>query len=127
MASTANNDRPLNDHGDAHGHGSRRDYIVGFLLAAVLTAVPFWLVLTGAVRDLATTALIIAALAVVQIIVHVRFFLHMDRRGEGGWTLVSFIFTAIIVVITIGGSIWAMYQMNTNMMPMTVNDVTQLP
>lgn len=98
-------------------HGSRRDYLIGFLASVLLTAVPFWMVMTGS-AGAAATALTIAALAVVQIIVHVRFFLHVDSRGEGGWTLVSFVFTAIIVVITIGGSIWAMYQMNSNMMPM---------
>lgn len=104
-------------HGGAQRHGSRRDYLIGFLASVLLTAVPFWMVMTGA-AGAAATALTIAALAVVQIIVHVRYFLHVDSRGEGGWTLVSFIFTAIIVVITIGGSIWAMYQMNSNMMPM---------
>lgn len=125
MASHANRDPKL--HGNVHGHGSRRDYIAGFLLSVVLTAVAFWLVLTGAVSGAAATALIIIFLAIVQVVVHVRFFLHVNRRGEDGWTLVSFIFTAIIVLITIGGSIWAMYQMNTNMMPMSVTDVTQLP
>lgn len=103
--------------GGAQRHGSRRDYAIGFLASVLLTAVPFWMVMTGA-AGAAATALTIATLAVVQIVVHVRFFLHVDSRGEGGWTLVSFIFTAIIVVITIGGSIWAMYQMNSNMMPM---------
>lgn len=127
MASHANRDPKLHNHGDEHGHGSRRDYIVGFLLSAVLTAVPFCLVMTGAIRGLAATALIIVFLAIMQVVVHVRFFLHVNRRGEDGWTLVSFIFTALIVLITIGGSIWAMYQLNTNMMPMSVNDVTQLP
>lgn len=117
MAGHADHDAAPHDHGDRHGHGSRRGYIVGFLLSVVLTAVPFWLVMTGALNDAAATALIIAALAIIQIVVHVRFFLHVDTRGEGGWTLVSFIFTGIIVVITIGGSIWAMYQMNSNMMP----------
>ena len=28
------------------------------------------------------------------------------------------VFTAVIVVITIGGSIWVMFHLNTNMMPM---------
>jgi cytochrome o ubiquinol oxidase operon protein cyoD len=73
------------------------------------------------------TALLVVGLAVVQILVHVRFFLSIDAKGEGGWTLVSFIFTAIIVVITIGGSVWAMYQMNANMMPTSAVDMTQMP
>ena len=118
MASHGNPDAEPHGHGDAHGHGSLQGYLIGFALAAVLTAVPFWLVMTGAIASAGTTAIIISALAIIQIIVHVRFFLHLDARSEGGWTLVSFIFTAIIVLITIGGSIWAMYQMHSNMMPM---------
>ena len=105
-------------HAELPGHGTLRDYVTGFLASAALTFVPFWLVMTSSIENAGATAAIVVALAVVQIIVHVRFFLHMDSRTEGGWTLVSFIFTAIIVVITIGGSIWAMYQMNSNMMPM---------
>ena len=64
------------------------------------------------------TAGIIFALALVQIVVHVVCFLHLDTRSEGGWTLLAFLFTAVIVVLTIGGSIWVMFHLNSNMMPM---------
>lgn len=124
--SNGNLDAELHSHGDTHGHGSRRDYIIGFLVSVGLTAVPFWLVMTGTLSAGATAG-IISVLAVIQIIVHVRFFLHIDTRGEGGWTLISFIFTTIIVLITIGGSVWAMYQMNTNMMPRSVENMTEMP
>ncbi|HWV00321.1 MAG TPA: cytochrome o ubiquinol oxidase subunit IV [Devosia sp.] len=124
-ASDANLDAALHSHGDTHGHGSTRGYIVGFVLSVVLTAVPFWLVMTGVLPGMVATALIIFALALVQILVHVVFFLHLDTRSEGGWTLIAFIFTAVIVVIAIAGSIWIMYHLNTNMMPMppgTISD-----
>ena len=117
-ASDANLDAALHSHGDTHGHGSTRGYIVGFALSVVLTAIPFWLVMTGVLPGVVATAVIIFALALVQILVHVVFFLHLDTRSEGGWTLIAFIFTAVIVVIAIGGSIWIMYHLNTNMMPM---------
>lgn len=117
-ASDANLDATLHSHGDTHGHGSTRGYIVGFVLSVVLTAVPFWLVMTGVLPGMVATAIIIFALALVQILVHVVFFLHLDTRSEGGWTLIAFIFTAVIVAIAIAGSIWIMYHLNTNMMPM---------
>ena len=109
-------DPAVHSHGDTHGHGSRRGYLIGFLLSAILTAVPFWMVMTGA-ASMQTTVLTIFALAIVQIVVHVIFFLHLDTRSEGGWTLIAFVFTAVIVAITIGGSVWVMYHLNTNMMP----------
>jgi cytochrome o ubiquinol oxidase operon protein cyoD len=105
-------------HGAAHGHGSRRGYRIGVALSILLTVVPFWLVMSGALPDPAVTAAIIFALALVQIVVHVVSFLHLDTQSEGGWTLLAFLFTAVIVVLTIGGSVWVMYHLNTNMMPM---------
>jgi len=56
--------------------------------------------------------------AVAQIIVHMIYFLHMSGKSEGGWTMMALIFTIILVVITLSGSIWVMYHMNTNMMPL---------
>ena len=104
-------------HAPVPVHGSRRSYTLGFLLSVVLTAIPFVLVMTGILASVEATALIIFALAVVQIVVHVVLFLHVDTRAEGGWTLIAFIFTAVIVAITIGGSVWVMFHLDANMMP----------
>ena len=101
-----------------HRHGGRRGYRIASVLAIVLTVVPFWLVMSGALPDPSVTAAIIFALAIAQIIVHVASFLHLDTQSEGGWTLLAFLFTAVIVVLTIGGSVWVMYHLNANMMPM---------
>lgn len=104
-------------HGEAH-HFSRRGYLIGFLLSVVLTAIPFWLVMTGALADKQATVMIVIALAVVQILVHTVSFLHLNSRSEGGWTLMAYIFTAVIVLIVISGSLWIMYHLNSNMMPL---------
>ena len=116
--SSLEGDPLLHGHGDTHGHASRRGYRVGSILAVLLTALPFWLVMSGTLRDAQTTAILIFAMALAQIVVHVICFLHLDTRSEGGWTLLAFLFTAVIVVLTIGGSVWVMFHLNTNMMPM---------
>lgn len=103
-------------HGEAHDHGSFKSYMIGFLLSVVLTAIPFWLVMTGTLAP-ATTGLIITAFAVVQIVVHMVFFLHMNHRSEGGWNMLALIFTLVILVIAVAGSVWVMYHLNANMMP----------
>ena len=107
------------DHALVHeeSHGSRKGYMIGFGLSVVLTAIPFWLVMT---RPLTTqaTALIIMLFAAVQMVVHMIFFLHMNRRAEGGWSIMALIFTVVIVIIALSGSLWVMYHMNANMMPM---------
>jgi cytochrome o ubiquinol oxidase operon protein cyoD len=112
-----NLDAELHSHGDEHGHGSLRGYLVGFILSAILTIIPFWLVMSGALESRQATALVIIAMAVAQILVHTVCFLHVNTHGEGGWTLMAYVFTAVLVLITIGGSLWIMYHLNTNMMP----------
>jgi cytochrome bo3 quinol oxidase subunit 4 (EC 1.10.3.-) len=101
----------------AQGHGSKRSLAIGSALSILLTAIPFWLVMTGALASPGATIAAIFISAMVQIVVHVACFLHVDAKSEGGWTLLSFLFTAIIVVITIIGSVWVMYHMDANMMP----------
>ena len=106
----------LPDHHEA-GHGTYRSYITGFVLSVILTAIPFWLVMGHVLNDPRVLAMIIMGLAFVQIVVHMIYFLHMNTRSEGGWTVLALIFTAVVVFITLSGSIWVMYHMNANMMP----------
>jgi cytochrome o ubiquinol oxidase operon protein cyoD len=37
------------------------------------------------------------------------------KTSEGQWNVVSLMFTAIVVLILIAGSIWIIYNMNVNM------------
>lgn len=114
-------------HGSEHGHGTLRGYLIGFALSAVLTAIPFWLVMSGALEGNWAVAVIVAC-AIVQIGVHSAYFLHLNTSGEGGWTLLAYVFTGVIVIITIAGSLWIMYHLNTNMMPgMPTGQVSQTP
>ena len=103
-------------HIDEEPHGSRKDYVIGFVLAVVLTAIPFWLVITRPLASQAT-ALIIMVLAAVQMVVHMIYFLHMNRRAQGGWSIMALLFTVVLVLIALSGSMWVMFHMNTNMMP----------
>lgn len=105
-------------HGVAHGgHGSRKSYITGFLLAIALTIVPFGLVMS---HSSVGTPLIIAVFALAQIGVHIVYFLHVNRSEEQRWNLMALIFTAIVVCIILGGSIWIMHNLYANMMPGTM-------
>lgn len=112
-------------HDDGHSHGTIGSYMIGFVLSVILTAIPFWLVMTGTLGDNQLTGFIIMGLAAVQMIVHMVYFLHMNGRSEGGWTMMALIFTIVIVVIALAGSLWVMYHLNTNMMPM--HDMSQMP
>ncbi|AUA56711.1 cytochrome o ubiquinol oxidase subunit IV [Achromobacter spanius] len=120
------------DHHDDHdddgaSHGTMKSYVTGFILAAILTAIPFWLVMDRVFENSRTTALIILAFAMVQIVVHLVYFLHMDTKSESGWNMLALIFTLVLVVITLSGSIWIMYHLNSNMMPMSIHDMRKMP
>lgn len=98
------------------GHGSLRSYLTGFILAVILTVIPFAVVMGGSVSHGTAVALVVG-LGVVQILVHLRYFLHMgDGSSSESWNMVSFLFTVIVVAILVSGSIWIMYHLNHNMM-----------
>ncbi|WID97722.1 cytochrome o ubiquinol oxidase subunit IV [Bosea vestrisii] len=107
------------DGHDSHGasHGSLRGYVTGFLLSVVLTAIPFWLVMNDVLANSTLTAIVIMLFAAAQIVVHMVYFLHMNGRSEGGWSMMALIFTIIIVAIALTGSLWVMFHLNANMMP----------
>ena len=107
------------DHGhEEHaGHGSLKDYTIGFVLSVILTAIPFFLVMNKTFDKSSTTAFVILAFAAVQMVVHMIYFLHMNTRVEGGWSMLALMFTLVLVIITLSGSIWVMYHLNSNMMP----------
>ena len=129
MSAHAHTDHHRGDHhhGDASGHGTLKGYVTGFVLAVILTVIPFWLVMGDVFADAQTTALVIMALAVVQIVVHMVYFLHMNTKSEGGWTMLALIFTVVLVVITLSGSLWVMYHLNHNMMPVSAHDMRNMP
>ena len=104
-------------HDDGHDHGSVRSYLTGFILSVILTAIPFAIVMAGGFESRFLTAAVVVGMAIVQILVHMVYFLHMNTRSDEGWTMMALIFTVVILVIVLSGSLWVMYNMNTNMMP----------
>ena len=105
-------------HGEEHPHVSLRDYVIGFVLSVILTAIPFWLVMNNVITSASATAFVVLGFAAVQMVVHMIFFLHMNAKSEGGWNMLALIFTVVLVVILLAGSLWVMHNMNANMMPM---------
>ena len=106
--------------GLVHGeepHGTLKEYLTGFILSVILTAIPFYLLMGDVSWSKTTIAFVVMAFAAVQMVVHMIYFLHMTPKSEDGWTLTSLVFTLILVVITLAGSLWVMYHMDNNMMP----------
>lgn len=119
-STTGQHEATVHGHGEEHGydseHGSLRGYLIGFFASVVLTVIPFWLVMGGVLSSDAMTVLTILALGVIQIFVHLRYFLHIDTAQEGGWQLMGLCFTMVLLVIVLVGSIWVMGHLMSNMM-----------
>ena len=92
-----------------------KSYLVGFMLSVVLTAIPFWAVMSHHFEKPLTIALVLGS-AVVQIVVHLKYFLHLDFSKEGKLNTFSFLFTALIIVMVVGLSVWIIYAANALMM-----------
>ena len=105
---------------DAHGaggesHGTVKSYLIGFVLAAALTIIPFWAVMVGDFSRGITGAIIVVT-AVLQILVHLVFFLHLDRSSEQRWNVTAALFTLLVIAIIVVGTLWVMHNMNVHMM-----------
>ncbi|HFK2131785.1 TPA: cytochrome o ubiquinol oxidase subunit IV [Proteus mirabilis] len=96
-------------------HGSMKSYLIGFILSVILTVIPFWMVMEGTTTT-STILWTVVGMAVVQIVVHLVCFLHMNTSSEERWNVIAFLFTLLIIGIVVIGSLWIMYNLNINMM-----------
>lgn len=101
-------------HAD-NSHGNYKSYFLGFSLSIILTLIAYFIVVNGSLPAF-KTHIILGALASLQLLVQLIFFLHLASEEKPRWNLKSFIFTFITVIIVIVGSLWVMYNLDYNMM-----------
>ena len=103
-----------NEHAEG-SHGSVKSYAIGFVLSVILTLIPFGLVMYPTLpKDM--TVLIVVAFAVIQIVVHLYYFLHLDRSPEQRENVSAFLFTGLVIALLVGLSLWIMFSIPTSMM-----------
>lgn len=92
-----------------------RTILTGLGLALLLTAIPFGLV---ALQALPRTPMliVIAIFAMIQILVHLRYFLHLDLTATPRENLFAIAFTAVLILIMVGGSFVIMFDLYRRMM-----------
>ncbi len=122
---STHNDSAL--HVEGAPHASFREYMTGFWLSVVLTVIPFWLVLGDVLESAGLTIFFVISLGTVQMVVHMIYFLHLNPKSEGGWIAISLAFTVMLVMIAIAGSVWIMWHLDSNMMPLMPEAARALP
>ena len=94
-----------------------RGYLIGFVLAAGLSVVSFYIARSTLVWQ-PSIPIALSVLAVAQMGVHLVFFLHMTSGPDNVNNLMALAFGLLIVMLLVFGSIWIIGHMNHNMMPM---------
>ncbi|MDD2902047.1 MAG: cytochrome o ubiquinol oxidase subunit IV [Syntrophales bacterium] len=107
------NQAPIDNIGISRG--SLKSYLTGFVLALILTAIPFAMVMSRAFSPGVTLIGIFSA-GVVQILVHLHYFLHLDTSSAARWNVLAILFTLLIMIIFVGGTLWIMSNLNYRMM-----------
>ena len=97
------------------------EYFTGLTFSLIITGAAFYLAVSGQLMS-AKAVIVLSVLAVLQLIVQLRFFLHLNEKGQGRQRLAIFGFMSIILFIIVAGSVWIMYHMNYNMMDMSSNE-----
>ncbi|HTZ66486.1 MAG TPA: cytochrome o ubiquinol oxidase subunit IV [Roseiarcus sp.] len=107
-------DEPATGHEIAEG---LLGYIVGLFLAALITAVAFFISGTSLVWG-PSIPLALVVLAIAQMGVHLVFFIHITTGPDNTNNVLALAFGVLIVFLILVGSLWIMYNLNQSMTPM---------
>ena len=94
-----------------------RGYLIGLVLSVGLTIVSFYIARSTLVWQ-PSIPIALSVLAAAQMGVHLVFFLHMTSGPDNVNNLMALAFGLLIVMLLVFGSLWIMYHMNHNMLPM---------
>lgn len=93
-------------------------YIVGFVGALLATLAAYIVAVGGFIDNTSLLALLLLVLALIQLLIQVIFFLHLGEEQKPRWQKLSFIFTSMMLVVVVVGSLWIMknldYRMHMN-------------
>lgn len=84
-----------------------KNYIIGFVLSILLTVEAYLLVVNDVFKGTVLIAAIVA-LAIIQLLIQLVFFLHMDSEPRPRWNLHVMMSAVVVVVIVVFGSLWIM-------------------
>ena len=91
-----------------------RSYVIGFVLAILLTIASFWASNSHAVWAPGIPVLL-AVLAIAQMGVHLVFFLHISSAPDSSNNLLALAFGVFVVGLVVFGSLIIMWNLNSNM------------
>lgn len=90
--------------------------LIGFFVSLAITILVYLIAVKDyqAQRDL---VVILMGFGIVQALVQLVFFFQLTNEEKPRWNLMTFLFTVLVMIIIIGGSMWIMQNLNYNLMP----------
>ena len=89
---------------------------IGFVFSIILLLAAYRIVTYYHLTSLGIIRAVFA-LGVLQALVQLAFFMHLGLEDKPYWHMVTFLFTALIIFIVVGGTIWIMSELSYNLMP----------
>ncbi len=100
-----------------------KQYIIGAVLASILTLLAYFFVTQRITSSVTLLSALVLVLAVIQLTVQITYFLHFGADKKPRWRSYSLLFTTLMIVVVVVGSIWIMRNLNyrMNMSPDSMN------
>lgn len=100
-----------------HGwNASLKPQFIGFVLSFVLLIAAYRIVTHHHLSDGFLYATIYGV-AIIQALIQLVFFMHLGLESKPHWNSITFLFTLLVIILIIGGSLWIMNNINYNLMP----------
>jgi cytochrome aa3 quinol oxidase subunit IV len=88
-------------------HHSPTHHIIGFIWSLVLTFAALWVTLKAPLA-VSVKLTIIVILAILQFIVQLVYFMHINEGDTKIYQIINLLYGAFVAVVTVAGSIWIM-------------------
>ncbi len=99
---------------------SFKPVVWGFVISLVLTLAAYFIVVEHLLVGWALLSTVVA-LAIVQGVCQLIFYLHLGVESKPRWNLMIFLFMVLIMVVILVGSMWIMRNLDYYLMPVNVH------
>ncbi|MGR3951652.1 MAG: cytochrome o ubiquinol oxidase subunit IV [Chlamydia sp.] len=99
-----------------HNKTGNKLHLIGFSLSLLLTLLSYYIV-RYSLFSRGSTITWIVSLAIIQLWAQLFFFLHLGRAPKLYWNRMALFFMLLVLIIIVGGSLWIMDNLNSNVMP----------
>lgn len=91
---------------------------IGLVLSALLTLASYRIVTYYHLTHIGLVYTVFT-FGVIQALLQLIFFMDLGLEDRPYWNMITFLFTVLIAIIVVGGTLWIMSNLNYNLMPRT--------